>query len=70
MVHELRLSDASTAEAWSGWTLNATDNAGRVLFSIPLVEEAAGRARKTGSGIRPRRVHGSDVARLPAQRQR
>ncbi|WP_207749207.1 DUF6894 family protein, partial [Clostridioides difficile] len=46
MVHELRLLDASTAEAWSGWTLNATDNAGRVLFSIPLIEEAAGRARK------------------------
>jgi hypothetical protein len=49
MVDELRQEDASTAE-WSGWTLNVTDGVGRVLFSIPLVEEAADRARKSGSG--------------------
>jgi hypothetical protein len=50
MVDELRQEDASTAQERSGWTLNVTDGVGRVLFSIPLVEEAADRARKSGSG--------------------
>jgi hypothetical protein len=36
MVDELRQEDASTAQEWSGWTLNVSDAAGRVLFSIDL----------------------------------
>jgi hypothetical protein len=36
MVDELRQEDASTAQEWSGWTLNITDAAGCVLFSIDL----------------------------------
>jgi hypothetical protein len=36
MVDELRQEDASTAQEWSGWTLNVSDDAGRVLFSIDL----------------------------------
>ena len=36
MVDELRLEDASMVQEWSGWTLNVSDDAGRVLFSIVL----------------------------------
>jgi hypothetical protein len=50
LVDELRQEDASTAQEWSGWTLNVTDSVGSVLFSIPLTEESTERARKSGSG--------------------
>lgn len=36
MLDELLQEDASAARDWSGWTLNVTDAAGRVLFSIDL----------------------------------
>jgi hypothetical protein len=36
MVDELRQEDASTAQEWSGWTLNVSDDAGRVVFSLDL----------------------------------
>ena len=35
-VHELREEDASAARDWSGWSLNATDPDGRVVFSVDL----------------------------------
>ena len=35
MVDELRQEYAATVQ-WSGWTLNVSDDAGRVLFSIDL----------------------------------
>jgi hypothetical protein len=47
LLHELRKEDASAAQEWSGWTLNVTDAAGRVVFSIhlTLVEDAGGPVR-------------------------
>jgi hypothetical protein len=47
MLEELRQEDASAAQEWSGWTLNVTDTAGRVVFSIDLtpVEDAGGPVR-------------------------
>jgi hypothetical protein len=39
MVDELRQEAAATAEDWSGWTLNVTDAAGRVLFCMDLDHE-------------------------------
>jgi hypothetical protein len=36
MVDELRQEDAWTVQEWSGWTLNVSDDASRVLFSIDL----------------------------------
>jgi hypothetical protein len=36
MVDELRQEEASTAQEWSGWTLNVSDDAGRVVFSLDL----------------------------------
>ena len=36
MLRELRQEDASTAQDWSGWTLNATDPVGQVVFSMNL----------------------------------
>jgi Domain of unknown function (DUF6894) len=47
-LQELRQEDASAAQDWSGWTLNATDSVGHVLFSIDLalLGEAGGRAQK------------------------
>jgi hypothetical protein len=36
MLQELQQEEASTAQDWSGWALNVTDSAGRVLFSIDL----------------------------------
>ena len=35
-LEELRQEDASAARDWSGWSLNATDPGGRVVFSIDL----------------------------------
>ena len=35
-LEELRQEDASTARDWSGWSLNATDPVGRVVFSLDL----------------------------------
>ena len=35
-LEELREEDASAALDWPGWTLNATDPVGRVVFSINL----------------------------------
>jgi hypothetical protein len=47
MVDELQQEDATRAQEWSGWTLNVTDPAGRVVFSIDLtpVEDAGGPVR-------------------------
>ena len=64
MVDELRHEDASAAQAWSGWTLNVSDDAGHVLFAIDL---SAG-ARSVPAGKRPRRVRGSDGVRPDAER--
>ena len=36
MVDELRQEDASMVQEWSGWTLNVSDDAGRVVFSLDL----------------------------------
>ena len=36
MLQELREEDAIAAKDWSGWTLNATDEDGRIVFSIEL----------------------------------
>ena len=36
MIEELWQEDASTAQDWSGWTLNVSDDAGRVVFSLDL----------------------------------
>ncbi len=36
MLRELRQEDPSAARGWSGWTLDATDAAGRVVFSLDL----------------------------------
>jgi hypothetical protein len=36
MLGELRQEDASSAQDWSGWTLNVSDDAGRVVFSLDL----------------------------------
>jgi hypothetical protein len=36
MVDELRQEDTSAAQEWSGWMLNVSDDAGRVLFAIDL----------------------------------
>jgi hypothetical protein len=36
MVDEVRQEDACSAQEWSGWTLNVSDDAGRVLFSLDL----------------------------------
>jgi hypothetical protein len=46
-LQELRQEDASAAQDWSGWTLNATDSVGRVVFSIDLalLEDAGSRAQ-------------------------
>jgi len=35
-IQELWQEDPSFVQEWSGWTLNVTDTAGRVLFSIDL----------------------------------
>ena len=35
-VEELRQEDASVARDWSGWTLEAADANGTVLFSLDL----------------------------------
>jgi len=40
-VQELREEDASAAREWSGWSLNATDPVGRVVFSIDLDLDSA-----------------------------
>jgi hypothetical protein len=36
MVDELRQEDTSAAQEWSGWMLNVSDDAGRVVFAIDL----------------------------------
>jgi hypothetical protein len=36
MLAKIREEDASAARDWSGWSLNATDPVGRVVFSIDL----------------------------------
>ena len=36
MLREFRQEDAWVARDWRGWTLEATDDAGRVLFSLDL----------------------------------
>ena len=35
-VAELRQEDAAAAVGWSGWSLEAVDGSGRVLFSLDL----------------------------------
>ena len=35
-IHELRQDADHSPEAWSGWELQAVDENGNVLFSIPL----------------------------------
>jgi hypothetical protein len=65
MVDELRQEDAAAAaQAWSGWTLNVSDDAGRVLFGIDLTA----RARSVRAEKRPRRVRGSEGVRPDAER--
>ena len=48
VLEELRQEDASVARDWLGWTLNATDSVGRVVFSIDL--DSAG---QSGALLRP-----------------
>ena len=36
MLAKIREEDASAARDWLGWSLNATDPVGRVVFSIDL----------------------------------
>jgi hypothetical protein len=36
MLREFRQEDAWVARNWTGWTLEATDETGRVLFSLNL----------------------------------
>jgi hypothetical protein len=36
MVDELRQEDTPAAQEWSGWMLNVSDDAGRVVFAIDL----------------------------------
>jgi hypothetical protein len=72
-VDELRQEDAFAAQEWSGWTLNVSDDAGRVLFAIDLTLSErlrVARARSLTAEKRLRRVHGSGLIRLDAERQR
>ena len=36
VLAEVRQENPSAARGWSGWTLDATDAAGRVIFSLDL----------------------------------